>query len=148
MDTKPKFNGDFENIDLEILSQASFNMQINLSVFFNASHQVEFEPGNYGPMHRHSYQLLVKAKYTHLAGNEYYVPYATFRNILQDVARYYDGSCLNQSPVFKTVQPTTENFIQVIAYQLNQLTKELPLEIFEITLNESPTVGVTLTMSE
>ena len=145
MDFYSKVTDDLDVYDHDEFLQQTFSLQVNLSVFFNASHQVEFEPGNFGPIHRHSYQLYVKATYTRQNRKEYYVPYAEFRKILQDIARYYDGRNLNGLPAFTKIQSTTENFVQVIAYQLKKMVKDLPLKIWEVTLNESPTVGVTLT---
>ena len=147
MDFYTRVTGDLDIFDQEEFLQKEFSLQVHLSVFFNASHRIEFEPGRYGPIHRHSYQLLVKADYLRQNKNELYVPYAEFRKILEDVAKYYDGTNLTNLPVFGNIQSTTENFVQVIAYQLNKMIAGLPLIIQEITLNESPTVGVTLSFN-
>ena len=143
------FNGGIEaqnvwNIESLDMVPHSFSMHIKMSVFFNASHQVEYKPGQFGEMHRHSYQLTATAVYQNSSDGNYYVPFEDFRNILKQIARHYEGRCLNDIPLFKHLPSTTENFVQLIAVQLEQLTLHLPLVISEISLNESPTIGVTL----
>lgn len=129
--------------DLDLAPQ-SYTMHLQMSVFFNASHQIEYKPGKLGEMHRHSFQLTAKASYNDPSDGNYYVPFEDFRAILKQIAIHYEGRCLNDVPIFRKMQSTTENMVTVITYQIEQLTRHLPLEILEVTLNESPTIGVTL----
>ena len=64
--------------------------------------------------------------------------------MINEISTFYEGKCLNELPVFSKMQPTTENFIKVLAYQLDYLNKDLPLEVNALSLYESPTVGVKL----
>jgi 6-pyruvoyl-tetrahydropterin synthase len=144
-DIDPKNIWNIEDLDL---APQSYSMRLEMSVFFNASHQIEYKPGKFGDMHRHSFQLTAKATYHDPSDGNYYVPFEDFRAILKQIAVHYEGRCLNDIPVFKKMQSTTENMVQVIAYQIEQLTKHLPLKILEITLNESPTIGVTLVAND
>jgi 6-pyruvoyl-tetrahydropterin synthase len=136
------------NLEELALAPQSYRMQLQMSVFFNAAHQIEYKPGKFGEMHRHSFQLTAIAAYDDPSDGNYYVPFEDFRAILRQIAQHYEGRCLNDIPVFQKIQSTTENLVQVIAYQMEQLTQHLPLEILEITLNESPTIGVTLVSND
>ena len=109
------------------LAPQSYAMHIQMSVFFNASHQIEFMPGKFGDMHRHSFQLTAKAAYQNPSDGNYYVPFEDFRAVLKQIASHYEGRCLNEIPIFREMQSTTENMVQVIAFQIEQLTQHLPL---------------------
>ena len=119
-------------------------MILEMSVFFNATHFITSQSGVQGILHRHSFQFSVTAQYKRNSDGQFFVPFEDFKNVLNDISRFYEGKLLNELPVFREKQSTTENFVKVLAYQLERLIKELPLEINELSLHESPTVGVKL----
>ena len=117
--------------------------ELSLSCFFNASHQVMMK-NSMGQIHRHSYHLRVVGQAEHLMGkDQVVVPYEALRKLLDEIARAYENTILNELPVFQHLQPTTENLAGVIAQQLIMLSEGLPLKIVEVNLMESPTQGIT-----
>jgi 6-pyruvoyltetrahydropterin/6-carboxytetrahydropterin synthase len=114
------------------------------TIFFTSYHQVMNKNGFYGEVHPHSYRLNVKvqAKATFL-DNKIVLPYESIRETLNKISQAYEGKMLNRLPPFKQMQPTTENLTGVLWQQLEYLTKVKPFKVLEITLMESPTIGVT-----
>jgi 6-pyruvoyltetrahydropterin/6-carboxytetrahydropterin synthase len=114
------------------------------TIFFTAYHQVMNNVGLYGEVHPHSYRLnlTVQAKATFL-DNKIVLPYESIRETLNRISQAYEGKLLNHLPPFSIMQPTTENLTGVLWQQLEYLTKVKPFRVLEITLMESPTIGVT-----
>ncbi|MBN2048201.1 MAG: 6-carboxytetrahydropterin synthase [Anaerolineaceae bacterium] len=124
------------------------SMDLVMSSFFNVSHRVALPDDSYGNIHRHSFHLNVRARHFPNNIDSLMTPFATFRDILNELAKFYEGKYLNDLPIFNDLQPTTENFTLVLAHQIQQLALGLPLRIIEVTLNESPTVGVSITLHD
>ena len=135
---------DIWNVETFYPDQSIQAMILEMSVFFNATHYVVSQSGVRGTLHRHSFQFSVTAQYKRNSEGQFFVPFEDFRAVLNEIANFYEGRCLNDLPVFHSMQSTTENFIKLLAYQLEHLIKDLPLVITELSLNESPTVGVKL----
>ena len=114
------------------------------TIFFTAYHQVMNKDGLYGEVHPHTFRLNLKvhAKATFL-DNKIVLPYESIRETLNKITQAYEGKMLNQSPPFKHLQPTTEKSHRGCRQQLEFLTKVKPFKVLEITLMESPTIGVT-----
>jgi 6-pyruvoyl-tetrahydropterin synthase len=94
-------------------------------------------------MHPHTYRLQVLASVEIVTrNNRVIVSYESIHSIVDRICKVYEGKTLNDLPPFKNLQPTTENLAGVIAQQLEKLSAGKQFKIFEVTLMESPTVGV------
>ena len=136
---------NFWDISPYDLASTCLNIEINMSTFFNALHKVTFQSGEEGEVHQHSYHLKISAKgeYRH---DNIVTPFADLRKILNKISSIYEGKFLNDLPPFREMQPTTENFTAVLAYQIKNMAANLSVEIMEISLFESPTIGVTISL--
>lgn len=114
------------------------------TVFFTAFHQVLNPQGKMGEVHPHSFRLNVKVQAKAIFQDQKIVlPYENIREMTDKISAAYEGKLLNGLPPFKKLQPTTENLTGVIWQQLEYLSKIKPFKVLEITLMESPTVGIT-----
>lgn len=136
---------NFWDISPYDLASTCLNIEINMSTFFNALHKVTFSSGNEGDVHQHSYHLKIKAKgeYRH---DNIVTPFADLRKILNKISSIYEAKFLNDLPPFREMQPTTENFAAVLAFQIKNMSAKLSVDIIEISLFESPTIGVTISL--
>lgn len=97
-----------------------------------------------GELHQHSYRVQIRVKSMRMKDAEQMiVPYEELRGLTEKVSRAYEGKILNELPPFKKLQPTTENFVGVIAQQLDRLARTKPFQILEVSIFESPTISVT-----
>lgn len=110
--------------------------------FFTAQHQISITD-NMGELHSHTFRLQVMAAammVTH--ENQVLVSYDSIASIVNRICKAYEAKILNDLPPFADLQPTTENLVGVITQQLERLSAGMQFTIAEVTLMESPTVGV------
>jgi 6-pyruvoyltetrahydropterin/6-carboxytetrahydropterin synthase len=111
--------------------------------FFTAYHQISITGTKMGEIHPHTYRLQIRAS-TELVtrNNQIIVSYETIHSVVDRICKAYEGKTLNDLPPFINLQPSTENLVGVIAQQLEKLSSGKQYKIYEVTLMESPTVGV------
>lgn len=137
---------NFWEVDTTQLLSNSLGVDIEMSSFFNALHSVSFGYGQEGDVHQHSYHLKVRARGTY-GENNIVTPFADVRQILNKISSIYEGKLLNELPPFTDKQPTTENFVAVIAHQIMFMAQNLNIHVIEVSLYESPTTGITIVLS-
>ncbi len=127
----------------KIIDPGKFIFDFVLNGFFTAYHQISMPWRGMGEMHNHTFRLQITASaelVTH--DNKVIVSYESIRTVVDRICREYEGKTLNDLPPFKHLQPTTENLVGVIDQQLVKLSSGKQYKIYEVTLMESPTVGV------
>jgi 6-pyruvoyltetrahydropterin/6-carboxytetrahydropterin synthase len=135
--------------DSKILQPGKSIFEFVVNAFFTSYHQIAITGNILGELHPHSYRLQVKAAASMVTrNNQVVVSYESIRSVVEQVARAYEGKTLNDLPPFKNLQPTTENCVGVIFQQLKRLSISKPFRVIEVTLMESPTVGVTYRENE
>jgi 6-pyruvoyltetrahydropterin/6-carboxytetrahydropterin synthase len=128
----------------EILNPRHGTIVLVFNTFFNATHQVVSRGQGLGDLHQHSYRVQIRVKSINAQdSDQMIVPYEELRRLTEKISRAYEGKILNELPPFKRLQPTTENFVGVIAQQLDRLARTKPFQILEVTIFESPTISVT-----
>jgi 6-pyruvoyltetrahydropterin/6-carboxytetrahydropterin synthase len=141
----PVLDREFWQVDTSQLMQGRrAGWSYDVTTFFTAHHQVAVTSNRLGELHAHTFRLKLIASVTATEGRQAIVPYESVREVAEHIARAYEGVILNDLPPFRNIQPTTENLIGVIALQLERLTVDKPFKIKEITLMESPTIGITM----
>jgi 6-pyruvoyltetrahydropterin/6-carboxytetrahydropterin synthase len=135
---------DFWQIDVaKIITPGKYAFDFILNGFFTAFHQVSITGSGMGEMHPHTYRLQITASAELVTrNNQVIVSYDNIRTVMDRVCTAYEGKTLNDLPLFKNLQPTTENLVGAIAQQLEKLSSGMKYKIYEVTLMESPTVGV------
>lgn len=121
---------------------AGFCYEMVMDLFFNARHFVTID-GETGPEHPHSYRVQVRCRSRALhPQNHVLVGYQELRERVKQVIKAYNGTVLNELPVFRYLQPTTENLAGVLYQQLVVTLKGMPVELVSVTVWESPTEGI------
>jgi 6-pyruvoyl-tetrahydropterin synthase len=114
-----------------------------LNGFFTAYHQISINGTEMGELHPHTFRLQIVASAELITrNNRVIVSYESIRTVVERICKAYEGKTLNSLPPFRNLQPTTENLVGVIAQQLDKLASGKQYKIYEVTLMESPTVGV------
>jgi len=135
---------DLWQIDFtKINDPGKFVFEFILNGFFTAFHQITMPWTGMGVMHNHTFRLQVTASaefVTH--DNRVIVSYTSIQTVVDEICKIYEGKTLNDLPPFKQLQPTTENLVGVIVQQMEKLSSGKQFKIYEVTLMESPSVGV------
>ena len=135
---------DLWQIDFtKITDPGKFIFEFILNGFFTAYHQISMPWTGMGVKHNHTFRLQITASaefVTH--DNQVIVSYKSISTVVERICMTYEGKTLNDLPPFKHLQPTTENLVGVIVQQLERLSSGKQYKIYEVTLMESPTVGV------
>ncbi len=141
----PATDDAFWSIDeARVLNPIQGVYTFSYTVFFTSYHHVTNPSGQYGEIHPHSFRLGIKVQAKAVfQDTKIVLPYESIREAVSKIAVAYEGRMLNDLPPFKDLQPTTENLCGVIWQQLEYLSKAKPFKVLEITLMESPTIGVT-----
>jgi 6-pyruvoyl-tetrahydropterin synthase len=139
---------EFWDIDYSELTKTRQAMQVQMSTFFNASHQVMLPDGKLGNLHEHSFHIQLNARLDSNGQQDISTPFEYLKGILAKLASIYEAKHLNHLPAFQDMSPTLENIAAVIEIQLKSVTRNLPLNIRSITVYESPTVGITINFDE
>lgn len=142
--SRPVSEADFWQIDVsKITTPGKYAFDFVLNGFFTAYHQISITGTTMGERHPHTYRLQIMASAELVTrNNQVIISYESIRSVVDRVCKAYEGKILNDLPPFQNLQPTTENLVGVIAQQLEKLSSEKQYKIYEVTLMESPTIGV------
>lgn len=140
----PISEADFWQIDgSKITTPGKYAFDFVLNGFFTAYHQISITGTTMGERHPHTYRLQIMASAELVTrNNKAIISYESIRSVVDRVCKAYEGKILNELPPFQNLQPTTENLVGVIAQQLEKLSSGKLYKIHEVTLMESPTIGV------
>lgn len=120
--------------------------EIIVESFFNARHFVIMDEQT-GPPHGHSYRARLMATGTVDPKTGIVIGFAQAQSILDDAVMQFAEELLNRLEVFENAQPTTENLALTIANSVKEQLEIHDLQVTSITLWESPTKGVTVTLN-
>ncbi len=142
--SRPVSEAELWEIDIEkIITPGKFVFDFVLNGFFTAYHQISITGTGMGEMHSHTYRMQIMAAAELVTrNNQILVSYESIHSVVDRICKAYEGKTLNDLPPFKKLQPSTENLVGVIAQQLEKLSSGKQYKIYEVTLMESPTVGV------
>lgn len=120
--------------------------EIIVESFFNARHFVilEDEPG---APHSHSYRARLMATGTVDPKSGIVIGFAEAQAILDNAVMHFAEELLNRLEVFSDTQPTTENVALTISNSVGEQLQQHGLRVTSVTLWESPTKGVTVTIN-
>jgi 6-pyruvoyl-tetrahydropterin synthase len=71
------------------------------------------------------------------------IGYEVLRDRMKVIAKAYNKQLLNGLPPFRRLQSTTENLSAILFQQLDRMLAEVPIELSNVTVWESPTEAVT-----
>ncbi len=114
--------------------------------FFNARHFVVLN-GKSGVPHGHSYRARLMATGVVDPTDGIIIGFADAQAVLDEVVMHFAEELLNRLDEFSDTQPTTENVALSIAKTTSEKLQPDRLVVTSVTLWESPTKGVTVTMN-
>lgn len=120
--------------------------EIIVESFFNARHFVVIADKT-GVPHNHSYRARLTATGTVDPNSGVIIGFAEAQAILDDAVMHFAEELLNRLEVFSETQPTTENVALTIANSVRLQLEKHGLRVTSVTLWESPTKGVTVTLN-
>ncbi len=120
--------------------------EIIVESFFNARHFVILD-NKTGTPHGHSYRARMTATGVVDEKTGIVIGFAQAQSILDDAVMQFAEELLNRLEVFSDTQPTTENLALKIANSVKIQLESHGLRVTSVTLWESPTKGVTVTLN-
>ncbi len=124
----------------------SATTEIIVESFFSARHFVIMDEKT-GPPHSHSYRARMMATGPVDPKTGIVVGFAQAQSVLDDAVMQFAEELLNRLEVFENAQPTTENVALTITNSVKDQLEKFGLRVTSVTLWESPTKGVTVTLN-
>lgn len=112
-----------------------------LKSYINASHAVRWEKG-VGEAHPHTWELICEIQHP----NQHLVQFNTLEAAITTSVAPYQGQLLNDVPPFNQVNPTLENFTEVLAIAIRQQLTPLQCRLVRLELSESPLRSYCITL--
>ena len=111
--------------------------------FFNARHAIGDEPA-----HAHSWKVEIRVRRPRYLGEQSLIGIPETQTRLRQLFARYEDTFLNDIPPFTFQEPTTENLATYLFEQLEKEFQGADASLHSLTIWESPTNYVTITLGE
>ncbi|WP_312066747.1 6-carboxytetrahydropterin synthase [Leuconostoc lactis] len=115
-----------------------------LSTFINASHAVRW-PDEMEPEHRHTWELILNIRPI-TAGKLLKID--DIEEVIEASLQTFSGRFLNDMSRFDNVNPTLENFTEILFDDLTQALSEISMQLVELSVGNSPTRFYHITLED
>lgn len=115
-----------------------------LSTFINASHAVRW-PDEMEAEHRHTWELILNIRPI-TAGKLLKID--DIEEVIEASLQTFSGRFLNDMSRFDNVNPTLENFTEILFDDLTQALSEISMQLIELSVGNSPTRFYHITLED
>ncbi|MSB66242.1 6-carboxytetrahydropterin synthase [Leuconostoc lactis] len=115
-----------------------------LSTFINASHAVRW-PDEMEAEHRHTWELILNIRPI-TAGKLLKID--DIEEVIEASLQTFSGRFLNDMSRFDNVNPTLENFTEILFDDLTQALSEISMQLVELSVGNSPTRFYHITLED
>lgn len=105
---------------------------------FSGAHHLEGYNGSCSDHHGHNWGVEVSVRGSSLNDMGIVVDYRLLKQKLKTVLEALDHKDLNVSPVFKGVNPSSENIAKYIFTRMKEELEGEPCSVVRVTVNETP----------
>ncbi|AQN78934.1 6-pyruvoyl tetrahydropterin synthase [Leuconostoc garlicum] len=115
-----------------------------LSTFINASHAVRW-PDEIEAEHRHTWELILNIRPI-TAGKLLKID--DIEEVIEASLQTFSGRFLNDTSRFDNVNPTLENFTEILFDDLTQALSGISMQLVELSVGNSPTRFYHITLED
>ena len=115
-----------------------------LSTFINASHAVRW-PDEMEAEHRHTWELILNIR-PFIAGKLLKID--DIEEVIEASLQTFSGRFLNEMSRFDNVNPTLENFTEILFDDLTQALSGISMQLVELSVGNSPTRFYNITLED
>ncbi len=115
-----------------------------LSTFINASHAVRW-PDEMEAEHRHTWELILNIR-PFIAGKLLKID--DIEEVIEASLQTFSGRFLNDMSRFDNVNPTLENFTEILFDDLTQALSGISMQLVELSVGNSPTRFYHITLED
>ena len=119
--------------------------EVSVKQHFDAAHYLRDYGGECARLHGHRFQVVVSVKVKELDEVGIAWDFVRLKQSLRDIVERYDHTCLNDTPPFNTINPSSENIATTIYGELQARLEEDIVSISSVKVCESPDAWVTYT---
>ncbi len=117
--------------------------QISVEQHFDAAHFLRGYQGKCEALHGHRFGVVVKISATELDEVGLAYDFTVLKKHLADILSRFDHTCLNDTPPFDKINPSSENIAATIYNELRPRLAGDPVSLSCVEVWESPLTGVT-----
>ena len=112
--------------------------ELNIRTHFSAAHHLAGYPGSCAALHGHNWGVEVFVRGRELDATGMLVDFRLLKASVRELLKEIDHTDLNQSPAFKTVNPTSENIARFLFDRLSAGLDCAQYRISRVTVCETP----------
>ncbi len=117
--------------------------QISVEQHFDAAHFLRGYQGKCEALHGHRFGVVVKISTSELDDIGLAYDFIVLKKHLADILSRFDHTCLNDTPPFDKINPSSENIASTIYNELQPKLAGDPVSLSCVEVWESPLTGVT-----
>ena len=119
--------------------------QISVEQHFDAAHFLRGYQGKCEALHGHRFRVVatIRAAGVDKIGLAY--DFTVLKQHLADILSGFDHTCLNDTPPFDKINPSSENIAATVYRELESRLAGAPVTLTEVEVWESPQSGVVYT---
>ena len=117
--------------------------EVSVQEHFDAAHYLRGYQGRCENLHGHRFDVMVSVRTKKIDDIGLAYDFAILKEQLRGILRRFDHACLNDTPPFDKINPSSENIATTIYAELQPLIKEADVSIYSIQIWESPKNHVT-----
>lgn len=112
--------------------------QISIEQDFDAAHFLREYQGKCEALHGHRFRVVVRVNTTTLNSIGIAYDFTDLKRHLRHILEGYDHTCLNDTPPFDKINPSSENIATAIYSELKARLEGEPVTLSEVEVWESP----------
>jgi 6-pyruvoyltetrahydropterin/6-carboxytetrahydropterin synthase len=104
---------------------------------FSAAHQLHGYAGKCENLHGHNWRVRLEVTAKQLDQVGLGIDFTILKSILKNILEEYDHKVLNQLPLFKKDNPTSENLARIIFIECRKALRKYPVRMKQVMVWES-----------
>ena len=117
--------------------------RVSVELGFDAAHYLRGYRGKCEALHGHSFRVMATVEAASLDEIGLAYDFTRLKQYLREILGRFDHTCLNDSPPFDRINPSSENIAAIIHQELSGRLTEEPVKLAAIEVWESPTTHIT-----
>lgn len=119
--------------------------KISIERHFDAAHYLRDYNGKCENLHGHRYKVIASVKTDKLDNIGLAFDFTVLKRSMDEILERYDHVCLNEIEPFTKINPSSENIAATLYSELEPKLADVPVDIADIQVYESPDAWVTYT---